>query len=453
RSSLILACHELPEYSDQSFGVISLRGSADARGADPQTDRISRLLQAHLGSEEWERFVVQHKFKCGVPPAFQGDERDVVFISVVDAPSDQGNGGPLRLVSEGSMPGLQYKKRLNVAVSRARNQVWIAHSFDHFESQLRDDDIRRRLMEFAYAPEEWLESTRAENPEAESPFEQSVYADLVRLGFSVTPQVPVGNHRIDLVVENRDARVALECDGDAYHQDAAADLARQLVLERCGWKFVRIRGSEYYRDAQKAIMRVVRDLEKLGVTPTSFRAASVEPAGDLLAAIHNRAKEVRALLESGESYRPCFVSSSQPVRPTIEPCAPFDDSELSDWVDDESRDEGSEDSFVAGTFVPVDCNGSACTNGTFEETATTTPPVVVTPSHRKPAKPLSGQPGHRDRVRVFSANGNTVVDAGTVLERRELAGSVQWTILPDGTSTARKFLSPPARIVRLDEER
>lgn len=298
-ASLLLACCEREEYQNQTFGVIALRGSADSRGMDPQTDRIAQLVREAIGPAEWERFVNQRRLKCGVPSAFQGDERDVVFISVGDDPAALAGGGPMRLLAEDTLPGLQYKKRLNVAVSRARNQVWVVHSFRHYEADLREADIRRKLLEFSYAPEQWLISVRAENPKAESPFEQAVYADLVQLGFTVTPQVPVGHYRIDLVVEDKDARVALECDGDAYHQDAAADMARQSVLERCGWKFVRLRGSEYYRDPEAAITRVVHELEKLGVTPGHAQPERTEPEGVLLEAIRARASEVRDVLREG----------------------------------------------------------------------------------------------------------------------------------------------------------
>lgn len=300
-AALVLACWEQPEYEDQTFGVISLRGSADTRGADPQTSRVVELLQTALGAADYERLAARSRLKIGVPPAFQGDERDVVFISVGDGPAldSYGLSGPVRLLSGDTLPGGQYKKRINVAVSRARNQVWIIHSFSHFEAELKEGDVRRQLLEFAYAPDQWLESTRAVNPKAESPFEEAVYADLIRLRYKVTAQVPVGHYRIDLVAEGDDARVAIECDGDAYHQDAAADLSRQIVLERCGWKFIRVRGSEYYRNPQDAINRIVRELERLGVTPTHAQTEQKEPDGELLRKVRDRGREIRCEIEAG----------------------------------------------------------------------------------------------------------------------------------------------------------
>lgn len=313
-ASLILACAEQLEYQNQSIGVISLRGSTDARGEDPQTTRIAEILRKNLGPVEWEKFVARTSFKSGVPPSFQGDERDIVFISMVDDPI--GRSGPFPMLSDSTLPGGQFRKRLNVAVSRARNQVFVVHSFSHFEAELREGDIRRKLLEFAYAPDEWLESTLAINPKAESPFEEAVYADLVRLGFKVTPQVPVGNHRIDLVAEDDDARVAIECDGDAYHQDAAADLSRQIVLERCGWRFVRIRGSEYYRDPEETIHRVVRELKRLNVTPAHQQPTQIEPMGALWQRVRDRATAIRDDLKVGYSIsapaltEPLFVLDS-----------------------------------------------------------------------------------------------------------------------------------------------
>lgn len=328
-ASLILACSEQPEYQNQSIGVISLRGSSDSRGEDPQTTRITKLIRQSLGPVEWEKFVARTNFKTGVPPSFQGDERDVVFVSMVDDPT--GRPGPLSMLSDSTIPGGQFRKRLNVAVSRAKNQVFIVHSFSHFEAELREGDVRRKLLEFAYAPEEWLEATLAINPKAESPFEEAVYADLVRLGFTVTPQVPVGNYRIDLVAEDEDARVAIECDGDAFHQDAAADLSRQIVLERCGWKFIRIRGSEYYRDPKETIRRVVGELERLNVTPVHQQPAQVEPVGVLWQRVRDRATAIRDDLKGGRPLsalpltEPIMMLDSPPLLGTPAPTLGHED--------------------------------------------------------------------------------------------------------------------------------
>lgn len=297
-ASLILACCEMPEYAGQTFGAIALRGSANAKGRDTQTDLIESYLRLGLGSGNWEAFVRDRHFRSGVPAMFQGDERDVVFLSVGDRPAD---AGLLRIVSADALNGRLYKKKVNVAASRARNQLWVVHSFRNYEADLKAGDIRKELMDFAYAPQVWLEKTLATNPKAESPFEQAVYAELVRAGYVVNSQVAVGKFRIDLVVEDPDARVALECDGDAFHQDPVADLSRQLVLERCGWRFVRVRGSEWYRNPEAALSRIQAELADFGVTPGHEQPEQAEPEGALLARIRQRAAEIRAELKVGRA--------------------------------------------------------------------------------------------------------------------------------------------------------
>jgi very-short-patch-repair endonuclease len=106
----------------------------------------------------------------------------------------------------------------------------------------------------------------------ESPFEAEVFKILSAKGFKVRPQWQVGAYRIDLVVEGGGKRLAVECDGERWHYDKAEeDLARQALLERLGWIFVRIRGSVFYRDRslgrEMAIKPLLTKLEELAIFP------------------------------------------------------------------------------------------------------------------------------------------------------------------------------------------
>ena len=76
-------------------------------------------------------------------------------------------------------------------------------------------------------------------------------------------------YRIDLVIEGINAKLAVECDGEYWHGPDRYDydMARQRQLERAGWKFVRIRESEFYIDREKAIQRIIEACEELGIKP------------------------------------------------------------------------------------------------------------------------------------------------------------------------------------------
>jgi very-short-patch-repair endonuclease len=71
--------------------------------------------------------------------------------------------------------------------------------------------------------------------------------------------------------------VAIECDGEQFHSGddkVRSDMERQAILERLGWRFIRIRGSEYYRNPNTTIERVIKELNELGILPERF----AEPA-------------------------------------------------------------------------------------------------------------------------------------------------------------------------------
>lgn len=254
--SLIAAMDEQHEYAGKTIGVITLLG-----GEKDQVKTIDWLVQEKISS-----LAIEHRrILCGTPAQFQGDERDIIFHSVID--SNEGDGP---LVMRGDGHGDLNKKRYNVAASRARDQLWVVHSLDH-QTALKPGDLRRRLIEHALDPGHLMNKLENAAAKTESPFEKEVLERLVRNGYRVHPQWRVGAYRIDLVVEGENgAKLAVECDGDRWHYDKVAeDLARQTLLERLGWKFVRIRGSVFYRNPDEAMQPVFARLSDLEILPAN----------------------------------------------------------------------------------------------------------------------------------------------------------------------------------------
>ena len=270
--SLIMACIEQPEYDKSTFGVISMVG-------EEQALMIESLLQKHLPPEEYKA----RKMQCGNSAHFQGDERTVMFLSLVDAPS---GSGPLNLRAEGAQD--MYKKRFNVAASRAQDQMWVVHSLNP-NVDLKEGDIRLRLIRHAEDPEALTRSLKRKEEKTESEFERLVLSRLMMAGYKVTPQWEVGAFRIDMVVEGGSKRLAVECDGDKYHtlENLREDLSRQAILERLGWTFVRIRGSEFFRDQEEAMKPVFERLEAMDIKPEGSVEES-KPTEDLGSALRER---------------------------------------------------------------------------------------------------------------------------------------------------------------------
>lgn len=287
-ASLLVAATEEPEYDGATFGVISLIGDEQAR-------RIDSLCQRYLSPDEYHR----RRVLCGNSAHFQGDERDVMFLSMVATSS---GSGPLPLLREGSEN--MFKKRFNVAASRARDQLWVVYSLDP-ATDIQPGDLRRRLIEHVKDPYAVLRAVETAEARAESEFERQVLQRLIRGGYRAIPQWTVGAYRIDIVVEGGGKRLAIECDGDRWHppEKLTEDMERQAVLERLGWRFVRLRGSEYFRNPDQAMARVFARLESLGILPEGNGDSSQTPDGDseLLERIKRRAAELRqSWIERGE---------------------------------------------------------------------------------------------------------------------------------------------------------
>jgi len=135
---------------------------------------------------------------------------------------------------------------------------------------------------------------------AESPFEKEVMKTLFNKGYHVIPQLRVGSYRIDMVINDGDKRIAIECDGEKWHtqDDLPNDLKRQAILERLGWRFIRIRGSAYYRKPIDTMAEVFEELEKNGIYPNYRQMNSESNVIDekdqtIITGIKLRAAEIR----------------------------------------------------------------------------------------------------------------------------------------------------------------
>ncbi len=278
-TSLLMAMSEQPEYQDASFGVISM-------AKEEQALYIDTLLRRYLTETEYARREVL----CGSPAQFQGDERDVIFLSMVDTP--EGNG-PLSLRSEDGNDYM-YKKRFNVAASRARDQMWVIHSLDP-NIHLKDGDIRKRLILHAENPKAFSLELDEQEKRVEFEFEKQVLRRLMQAGYRVVPQWHVGAYRIDLVVEGGGKRLAVECDGDRWHpvEKLAEDMARQAILERLGWRFERIRGSQFFRNPDKALEPVFARLRSLEIPPEGNKTLINRDASQLKEKVIRRAAGIR----------------------------------------------------------------------------------------------------------------------------------------------------------------
>jgi very-short-patch-repair endonuclease/DNA polymerase III delta prime subunit len=231
-------------YNGKTIGVITLQGNQ-------QASLIENLLLKSIGEKEFHK----RKIVCGNSSSFQGDERDVIFLSMVTAHNHRSR----------ALTRPEDERRFNVAVSRAKEQIWLFHSVQ-LDDLSNTNDLRYKLLDHfknynSYQPifNTLIERRMGTQPEPfDSWFEVDVYNDIVRQRLSIIPQYEVakGRYKIDMVALLPDGtKIAIECDGDKWHgpEQHQNDIMRQKVLERCGWQFFRVRGYEYYTNREKAL--------------------------------------------------------------------------------------------------------------------------------------------------------------------------------------------------------
>ena len=286
------------KFKGRSIGIISLIGAQQAK-----------YIQDKLLSELGEDVFQEYQIACGDAATFQGKERDIMFLSMVVG------------VNQGAvMNRRDAEQRMNVALSRARDRMYLYRSIE--EADLNNDsDLRLKILRHFSSP--MSQQEHIENPIdlCDSGFERDVYKRLIDKGYHVTPQVKVGAFSIDLVVEGEnDQRLAIELDGDKYHppEKWMDDWKRQRTMERVGWTFWRCWGSSYTIDPDGCIHELIGVLHSMKILP--FQATSNANIYTEQRVYNERSEEVEAIKSSAlvsESEVKKEVSIKRTKLPTL----------------------------------------------------------------------------------------------------------------------------------------
>ncbi len=199
----------------------------------------------------------------------QGDERDVIFVSMTYGRDTKGNFyqrfGPIN-----SAVG---HRRLNVLFTRAKRRTIVFSSFDPSWVSLEPTSARgiralKAYLEYAKTGVIDVDSGTGGGPESD--FEVSVGGVLRAQGYAVVPQVGVNGFFIDLAVKhpNREGSylIGIECDGASYHSARSArdrDRLRQMILENLGWRIYRIWSTDWFRYRQREVERLLGHIRQL----------------------------------------------------------------------------------------------------------------------------------------------------------------------------------------------
>ncbi|MBO9683052.1 MAG: DUF3320 domain-containing protein, partial [Flavisolibacter sp.] len=248
----------------QSLGVVAFSSA--------QREAIANALElkrrANPGLEDFFKAHSDEPFFVKNLENVQGDERDVIFISIGYGKTKEGylsmSFGPLN--NDGG------ERRLNVLITRAKLRCEVftnitAADIDVSKTQKRGITALKSFLHFAqFGKLDMAEET--EQP-FESPFEENVASQLTKLGYTVRQQVGSQGFYLDLAIVDPEHPgrylLGIECDGAAYHSARSArdrDRLRQQVLEGIGWKIHRIWSTDWFRYPERELKRVVEAIEK-----------------------------------------------------------------------------------------------------------------------------------------------------------------------------------------------
>eukprot|EP00913_Durusdinium_trenchii_P028461 g26689.t1 len=251
-------------FPGKTLGV----GTFSVRQRDAILDEIELRRREHSELESFFTTDSAEPFFVKNLENIQGDERDVIFISVGYGKDDSGfmsmNFGPL------SMEGGE--RRLNVLISRARERCEVfasitADDIDLHRAKSRGARIFKTFLRYAQSGHFDVGETTGRPFGSE--FEKQVADAVAGLGYQLDAQVGTAGFYVDLAVIDPDNPgrylLGIECDGAGYHSSRSArdrDRIRQSVLESRGWVIHRVWSTDWFQRPDEQLRQIAAGIER-----------------------------------------------------------------------------------------------------------------------------------------------------------------------------------------------
>lgn len=325
-----LLIEHLQRHPNHTIGVVAL--------SQAQQEDIRTVIERRLRQDTSLSLEIARQLREDDPGGLfvknlenvQGDERDVIILSVGYGPDAHRkvytNFGPLNK-SRG-------ERRLNVAVTRAREQMIVV-------SSLRASDLpptitnpgARILRDYlAYAeqgPSALANQVSAMHQSArsgfDSPFEKAVYDAVTAKGFILDSQVGCSGYYIDLAVRHPSSPgvylLGIECDGASYHSSKTArdrDRLRQLHLEGLGWHIHRIWSRDWIRNPSREVEKVLEAIKQAQNTPPPASTAESTNASVVVTPVTSTS----SVTSSGQAAQPANSVAMSPAKPAAQLSSP-----------------------------------------------------------------------------------------------------------------------------------
>lgn len=297
------------ELRKQSIGVIAF--------SIMQQGLIEDILQDTLDNNK----ALQDAASSMYEPIFiknlenvQGDERDVILFSIGYGPDKDGkismNFGPLNNAGG--------ERRLNVAVSRARQEMYIFSTLKSADIDLRRSKARgvEGLKHFLqYAETQTLPSTaQTSASKNHSVIAMQIASALREHGYTVATNVGRSQFRVDVAVENEKKpgtySIGILLDGESYcdtHTTRDREVVQPSVLNSLKWKIIRVWSVDWFNNKERVIARII---ERINSDDGDDTPPAPQPKFDL------STEQVQEKESNAIAYTPCSIASAKAVKMT-----------------------------------------------------------------------------------------------------------------------------------------
>jgi very-short-patch-repair endonuclease len=234
-----------------TIGILTL----DSSNTKHQNWLIKQISQSDLIKYHEDKL----ELLIGTSREFQGDERDIMFLTITASHSFSERDTQIRPPRAAAEE--MYMRIFNVAASRAKEKSIVVHSIHPDAVAIMNPECyRKKLIDYysniSIGQDEAkgirnLQTLINKVDTNSGEFEKTVCKFLYNneLGNFLFPQFEVGKYRIDFGLIKNNKKLAIECDGFTYHsgiEKIKEDITRQMILERAGWRFFRIQSTDWF---------------------------------------------------------------------------------------------------------------------------------------------------------------------------------------------------------------
>ncbi|MEM8931614.1 MAG: AAA domain-containing protein [Acidobacteriota bacterium] len=209
-----------------------------------QVEHLGGLIDEHLD----DRALARHDIRVGTPYAFQGAERDIMFLSFA-------------LDIEAHPSAFRYLERadvFNVAVTRARNRQEVFVSIDPSDPVLARSDLLRQFLEHM------REDGLSPPPRTiDDPFLVAVRHRLELEGFRVWPAFAIAGLEVDLVIEREGACLGIDLVGHPGAFAGAFELERYRLFNRAGLRLLPLPWSAWQHDSGACVHAIRATVQEI----------------------------------------------------------------------------------------------------------------------------------------------------------------------------------------------